>query len=132
MIAIEIGLFTCEFDGKRYGLLDVFDSGVNGCAKCICVETHVYCNASRCHEISTETPTTTTADPNPINQDNGLYSEVEDLNGNSLIQQEIIDTDSSEETLYNPYQRGIGAPYRNRARVYVHQIQTANRHNRYA
>lgn len=110
LIAIEIGLFTCEYEGKRYGLLDVFDAGINGCAKCICVETHVYCNTSRCQEITTQTPTTTTTPPNLINEDNGPYSEVEDLNGNTLVQQEINDSDNSDEIIYSPHQRGIGAP----------------------
>lgn len=133
LIAIEIGLFTCQFNGKRYGELDVFDANINGCAKCICIETHVYCNTSRCHGGTTETPTTltTTSTPIPINQTPGPYSEIEDLNGNSLVQQEIVDSDS-EEIIYNPYQQGSGAPYRNRAHVYVHQFRIADRDNEHS
>lgn len=131
MIAIEIGLFTCQFNGKRYGELDVFDANINGCAKCICIETHVYCNTSRCQGGKTKTPTTLTTTPPsiPIDQKPGPYSEVEDLIGNSLVQKEIVDSESSEESMYNPYQQGSGAPYRNRAHVYFHQLPVTDSDN---
>lgn len=48
------GWFTCEYEGSIYDELDVFNSGYQGCAWCICVERQIYCNKSKCHESTTE------------------------------------------------------------------------------
>lgn len=51
------GLPTCDYEGKKYDELDVFDNGVNGCVKCICVDSQIYCNKTKCKD-DTIKPTT--------------------------------------------------------------------------
>lgn len=116
-----MGVFTCKFHGKEYGELDVFDSGINGCAKCICVDTQVYCNTTRCPGNSTESPTTIpTFPPNPTTETN---FEIDNLNGSNPKQDvENVNAISSEELSYKPYQIGSGSVYRNRAHVYIQQL----------
>lgn len=52
--------FICEHDGKRYRNLEKFNSGVNGCEECICLDGIVNCDDSKCQilvdppEASTE------------------------------------------------------------------------------
>lgn len=36
---------------------------------------------------------------------------------------EQVNAESSQELTYRPYQFGSGAVYRNRARVYIHQLR---------
>lgn len=43
-----ISVDTCDVDGKHYNEFDHFDSGVDGCAKCICLGDAVRCNAEQC------------------------------------------------------------------------------------
>lgn len=80
--------FSCEYEGKRYRSLDKFNSGVNGCAQCICVDGRVNCDESKCQifvdppESSTVTvvqpkyqppqpPATTTTTKAPVVQTRG-------------------------------------------------------------
>lgn len=104
--------------------MDVFDSGVNGCAKCICVETRVYCNTTRCPGQSTEPPTSMpTFSTYPTNLATETNSEIDDMNVHDPKQEvEQVNAESDEEISYRPYQFGSGTVYRNRARVYIHQL----------
>lgn len=52
---------TCNHDGKLYDELDVFVDGVNGCAKCICVDSQIYCNKTNCKDIKSATKITMTS-----------------------------------------------------------------------
>lgn len=102
--------------------MDVFDWGINECAKCICVDTQVYCNTTRCPASSTEPPTSIPIfSTNPTSTETN--SEVDDMNVNDPNQDvEDVNAKSSEELTYRPYQFGTGPIYRNRARLYIHQL----------
>lgn len=45
-----IASFTCEHEGKRYRSLEKFNSGPNGCAKCLCVDGKVDCDETLCKQ----------------------------------------------------------------------------------
>lgn len=102
----EVGLFTCQFNGKMYGEMGLFDAEVNGCAKCICVETKVYCNRSKC-PISTELPSKMPIVPsNPHSIDTN--TEIDDMTAYDPNQEvENLNTESEEELLYRPNQFGL-------------------------
>lgn len=122
-LEIGLGAFTCKFEGKVYEELDLFDSGINGCAKCICVETHVYCNTTRCPSLKTSTQPSTIIPTFATNLSTESNSEVDDMNVNDPNQDvEDVNAISSEEITYRPYQFGSGSIYRNRAHVYIHHL----------
>lgn len=47
-----ISVQTCNVDGTIYQLLGKFESGINGCAKCVCIDIGVKCDVKKCHEIA--------------------------------------------------------------------------------
>lgn len=55
-----IAPFTCEFEGKRYRTFDKFNTGADGCSKCICIDGRVNCDDSGCHPILVDPPETAT------------------------------------------------------------------------
>lgn len=58
-IAQIVAPFTCEYEGKRYRSEDKFNSGVNGCAQCICVNGQVSCDETKC-QILVDPPESST------------------------------------------------------------------------
>lgn len=101
-----------------YGELDVFDAGMNGCAKCICIETRIYCNRTRCPS-STEAPSTTT----PTSTTNFEVDEQNSYDPNKEV--ETLN-EPFDEVMYRPIQTGSGTVYRNRARVFIHNLDDDN------
>lgn len=110
----DSGISTCQFEGRTYGELDVFDWGVDGCAKCICVDSQVNCNKSKCRIGPNEEVPKTTAQTNHHSQ---FHSDQNDLETNKL--NGMNHAEFSRIT----YDTGSDEQLNSRSRFYLHQLK---------
>lgn len=100
-IFVIISVQTCFVDGKPHCDGEKFESGVDGCAKCICLKGDIKCDASECQPIiSSNSVSNENYDTNDIPSDSTLSTKnmISDLTGDP-----IDDFTQFTENLYKKY-----------------------------
>lgn len=73
---MSVSVQTCKIDGINYREFDKFVSGVDGCAKCICMATNVQCDVTKCQELATSRLKASTTAPSQSNDFTNIKDQI--------------------------------------------------------